>query len=117
MILDGVVDPTGWGSFKVTFDTTVVETPFHLSSKLLGPSLMDAEKTYSGLTNACAAAGRAGCKLVEFTGDNSTGDDVKALLNYALDVIYFFPRLSIRTDSVSISGGPRALSRWSCTPG
>jgi hypothetical protein len=49
---------------------------------------MDTEKTYSGLTDACAAAGRAGCKLIEFTGDNASGDDVKALLNNAHDVIH-----------------------------
>jgi hypothetical protein len=55
---------------------------------------MDTEKTYSGLTDACAAAGRAGCKLIEFTGDNASGDDVKTLLNNAHDVIHIiFNRL------------------------
>ena len=38
MILDGIADPTGWVS----------------------------EKTISGLTDGCAKAGRAGCKLIEF---------------------------------------------------
>ena len=59
---------------------------------MLHTSLADIEKTYSGLTDGCAAAGRAGCKLIEFTGDNASGDDVKALLNYAHDVkSIFFP--------------------------
>ena len=55
-------------------------------------SLVDSEKTFSGLTDACAAAGKAGCKLIEFTGDGASGDDVKALLTNAHDVIDFFPR-------------------------
>jgi hypothetical protein len=50
-------------------------------------ALADTEKTYSGLTDGCAKAGRAGCKLIEITGDNASGDDVKDLLNYAIDVI------------------------------
>jgi hypothetical protein len=50
-------------------------------------SIADTEKTYSGLTDGCAKAGRAGCKLIEITGDNASGDDVKDLLNYAIDVI------------------------------
>jgi hypothetical protein len=49
-------------------------------------SLADTEKTYSGLTDGCAKAGRAGCRLIEITGDNASGDDVKDLLNYAHDV-------------------------------
>ena len=49
-------------------------------------ALVDTEKTYSGLTDGCAKAGRAGCKLVEITGDNASGDDVKALLDNVHDV-------------------------------
>ena len=59
---------------------------------------MDTEKTYSGLTDGCAAAGRAGCKLIEITGDNASGDDVKALVNYAHDVIDFHSSLIDPTD-------------------
>ena len=59
---------------------------------------MDTEKTYSGLTDGCAAAGRAGCKLIEITGDNASGDDVKALVNYAHDVIDFLSSLIGPTD-------------------
>lgn len=100
-------------SFEVTFNATVVETPPHLSVslQLLYSALADAEKVYSGLTDGCAKAGRAGCKLIEFTGDNASGDDVKALLNYAHDVGYFFPRPGNLPDRVFIIGCPRALSR------
>ena len=59
---------------------------------------MDTEKTYSGLTDSCAAAGRTGCKLIEITGDNASGDDVKALVNYAHDVIDFLSNLMDPTD-------------------
>jgi len=61
-------------------------------------------------TSSCAAAGRAGCKLVEFTGDNASGDDIKALLNYAHDVIELIPRLCDETETFSVLGDPQALS-------
>ena len=92
MILDGVVDPTIWITYKVTFNTAIVITSSHLSHQMLRRSLVDTEKTFSGLTDGCAAAGRAGCKLIELTGDNANGDDVKALLNHAHDVIGFLSR-------------------------
>jgi hypothetical protein len=66
------------------------ETFSHPSNQFLSSSLVDTEKTYSGLTDACAAAGKAGCRLVELTGDNASGDDVKTLLNNAHDVIWHF---------------------------
>lgn len=69
VILDGVVDPKIW-----------------LSYKFLRSSLADSEKTYCGLTDGCAKAGRAGCKLVEITGDGATGDDIKVLINNAHDL-------------------------------
>ena len=61
-------------------------------------SLTDTEKVYSGLTDGCAKAGRTGCKLIEITGDNATGEDVKALVNYALDVSGSPPRLDDQTN-------------------
>ena len=70
---------------------------------------MDSEKTCSGLTDACATAGRAGRRLVELTGDDANGDDVKALLNYAHDVVSSISRMSGPVDSVSALGGPPAL--------
>lgn len=114
MILDGVVDPTGWVSFEVTSNVTVTGTPPHLSGllQLLYSALADVEKTYSGLTDDCAKAGRAGCKLIEFTGDNVSGNDVKALLDHVHDVRHFFPRVGSLPERVFIIGGPRALSQW-----
>ena len=113
MILDGVVDPTGWVSFEVMFDAPVMGTPPDLSAalQLLYSSLADTEKTYSGLTDGCAKAGRAGCKLIEFIGDNASGDDVKALLDYAHDVWYFVSTLGRLPDRIFITGGPGALSQ------
>jgi len=61
-------------------------------------ALTDTEKVYSGLTDGCAKAGRAGCKLIEITGDNATGEDVKALVNYVLDVSGLLPRLDDQTN-------------------
>jgi len=51
---------------------------------------VDVEKTYSGLADGCAAAGRGGCRLIEFTGDGASGDVVKTLLNDVHDVIDSF---------------------------
>jgi len=44
------------------------------------------EKAYSGLTDGCAAAGKAGCKLVELVGDDANGDSIKRLINDGVDV-------------------------------
>jgi hypothetical protein len=77
---------------------------------------VDTEKTYSGLTDACAAAGKAGCRLVELTGDNASGDDVKSLLNNAQDVVHFTFGPGGPTDSILVLGGPRTLPRWSPNP-
>ena len=68
----------------------MVETSSHLL-QFLQYSLSDTEKTYSGLTDGCATAGRAGCKLVEIVGDGASGDDVKNLINDAHDVVKFLP--------------------------
>ena len=62
------------------------------------PLLADAEKTYSGLTDGCAKAGRAGCKLIEITGDDATGDDVKTLIEIAHDVLDFLLTGARRAD-------------------
>ena len=61
----------------------------HTRYQFLQTSLVDAEKTYSDLTDGYANAGRAGCKLVEITGDDATGDDVKTLIETAHDVLGF----------------------------
>ena len=112
MILDGVVDPTIWISYKVAFTPSMVGTSSHLWDQFLHSALVDTEKTYSGLTDGCAAAGKAGCKLIELTGDNASGDDVKTLLDNTHDVIDSLRRLGNLTDPVSILVGSPALSRW-----
>ena len=111
MVLDGVVDPTVWVLYKVTFNTAATETTSHLLRQLSSQLLVDTEKTYSGLTDGCAKAGRASCKLIEITGDNASGDDVKTLLSYAFDVslIHFLDRV-IQLTFFSILGHPRAVS-------
>ena len=91
MILDGVVDPVEWATHGVISNIPAMEPAAYSLFQLLHYSLVDTEKVYSGLTDGCAKAGRAGCKLIEITGDNATGEDVKALLNNALDVIDLLP--------------------------
>jgi hypothetical protein len=56
----------------------------------LRTSLTDSEKTYSGFSDACAASGKAGCKLVELVGDGAKGQDITKLLDDAHDVVLFF---------------------------
>ena len=71
---------------------------------------MDTEEARFGMVDACVAAGSAGCKLMDFVGDNGDGNDVAALLNGAHDVTDFLPRLIDPTDSIPTLAGPRALS-------
>ena len=109
MILDGVVDPTEWITYKVIF-SAAAETYSHLLYQFLHYSLADTEKTYSGLTGGCAKAGRAGCKLAEFIGGNPTGNDVKAFVNYIHDVSDLPSGLGNQNDLFSALVEPRALS-------
>jgi len=87
------------------------ENPFPLTHplQLLYAAFADSEKTYSGLTDGCAKAGRAGCKLIEFTGDNVSGDEIGALLEYAHDVGYSRLILDNLTDPYFAVGRPGAL--------
>jgi len=50
------------------------------------PSLIDAERTYSGFADGCAAAGKERCKLVELVGDDANGNRIKRLINDGVDV-------------------------------
>ena len=90
-------------------DLVTVEAISHPQLQLPRISLVDTEKTYSGLTAGCAAAGRAGCKLIEFTGDGATGDDVKNLINDAHDVV---DSLSRFTHPANISPSQMALELY-----
>ena len=98
-----MIDPNIWISYKVELEPRrkISADVFY---QFLQPSLADSEETYSGLTEGCAKAGRAGCKLVEITGDDATGDDVKALINYAIDVIDILFKLVNQADRIFISG-------------
>ena len=76
---------------------------------MLHSALVDTEKTYTGLGDACVKAGKAGCKLVELTGDNVSGDAIKTLLNDAHDVIGPLPGFRVPTD-FAVLGHPRVVS-------
>jgi pimeloyl-ACP methyl ester carboxylesterase len=79
MILDGVVDPTTWISYK-----------------FLRPSLVDTEETCFGMADACIAGGSAGCKLMNFIGDDGDRNDIAALLNGAHDLALKLSRMGIK---------------------
>ena len=84
-----MIDPKVWVTYKVTTHLALSSTlsyPFQTLRTLLA----DAEKTYSAFTNACAASGKAGCKLVELVGDGATGQDILKLLDDAHDVGLLF---------------------------
>jgi len=66
---------------------------------------VDTEETYFGMVDACVAAGSAGCKLMDFVGDNGDGNDVATLLNGVHDVIDPLPRLNNPADSISTLAG------------
>ena len=59
---------------------------------------------FSGLTDGCINARRAGCKLIEITGDNASENDVKALDNNALDVLNSLLRVADHTNKPLTSG-------------
>ena len=71
------------------------------------------EKTYSGLTDGCAAAGKERCKLVELVGDDANGDKIKRLINDGVDVRFspLWHRLTTLTDSRT--GGSKIVPRRS----
>lgn len=106
MVLDGVVRPDLWITYEVTSDAAAMEATSHILFQLLPKAVADTEKTYSGLTDGCAKAGRTGCKLIEFIGDNASGNDVKTLLNYAHDVTGLPLGLDNPTHPLPILGDP-----------
>ena len=110
------MDPTTWISYKVTLNPVLVEIASHLSHKFLRPSLTDTEKTCFGMADACIAGGSAGCRLMNFIGDNGDRNDIAALLNGAHDVISFRLGLINPTDSISTLAGPQTLSHGDCGP-
>ena len=87
-----MVDPTTWISYKVASNPVLLEIVSHLSHKFLRPSLVDTEETCFGMADACIAGGSAGCRLMNFVGDNGNRNDIAALLNGAHDVIDLLPQ-------------------------
>ena len=63
IILDGVVDPSDWALY-----------PPYLGWDL---DIADAEATYKGFTEACAAAGPGGCSLAKSSAETSANIDVR----------------------------------------
>ena len=90
VVLDGVVDPESWVSYKVTASKAVFHT-FSYPFQAIRPSLTDAEKTYSVFADACVQSGRARCKLLEFLSDGAKGPDIVKLLDDAHDVRSLLP--------------------------
>ena len=70
---------------------------------------MPGRHTPAGLTGGCAEEERAGCKFIEFAGDNVNSE---ALLGYAHDVIDLPLELDYEIDCVSAPVDSRALPRW-----
>jgi len=58
----------------------------HNLSKLMHTLLTDVEAVFLGFGNACASAGRAGCKLLTLLHKGTTGEDVKHLIEDSHDV-------------------------------
>ena len=55
-------------------------------SKLMYEMLTDAEAAFLGFGNACASAGRDGCKLLTLLHEDATGEEVKRLIEDSHDV-------------------------------
>ena len=90
VILDGVVDPESWASFKVTPSEALSGTLAHLF-QVVRPPLIDAEKTYSAFADRCAASGKARCGLIDFIGGYAKGSDIRKLIDDGQDVRHFSP--------------------------
>lgn len=72
VIIDGVVDPSDWALY-----------PPYLGWDL---DITDAEATYKGFTQACAAAGPLGCSFAR--SNTETAADIDARVENILSTIY-----------------------------
>jgi len=72
IILDGVVDPSDWALYQP-----------YLGWDL---SIADAEATYKGFTEACAAAGPSGCSLAK--SNTETAATIDARVEGILSSVY-----------------------------
>jgi hypothetical protein len=48
--------------------------------------LADAEAVFLGFSNACASAGKDGCKLITLLHKDATGEEIKRLIEDSHDV-------------------------------
>ena len=88
VIIDGVVDPFAWGKVKVRwfFAHPIGDRLTCGVSKLMHTLLTDVEPAFLGFGNACASAGRDGCKLLTLLHEDATGEEVKRLIEDSHDV-------------------------------
>lgn len=75
--------------------------------------MVDTEKTYSGLTDGCAAAGMERCRLVELVGDGANGDKIKRLINDGIDVRLLPSSRRLTTLAEMHTGSPETVPRRS----
>lgn len=100
VVLDGVVDPDSWASYKVTTSNGL----FHAFShpfQVVRPTIADADKTCDVFGDACIQAGKARCKLLEFLDDGAKlqdmvklvadAHDVRPLFSWGMHLRYFNP--------------------------
>ena len=91
VILDGVIDPGSWASYKVTASNKLFHT-FSYPLQLGRPTIADAEKTCNVFGDACVQAGKDNCKLLDLLNDGAKLGDMQKLVADGHDVRIFFPR-------------------------
>ena len=85
--MESLTHPSGGRSKYVDFSVhTVGDRLTHNVSKLVYTVLTDTEAVFLGFGNACASAGRAGCKLLTLLHKGATGEEVKRLIEDSHDV-------------------------------
>ncbi|KAF9645676.1 alpha/beta-hydrolase [Thelephora ganbajun] len=69
VIIDGVADPSVWGKVELMYSL-----------------LTDTEAVFLGFSNACASAGRDGCRLLTLLHKDATGEEVKRFIEDSHDL-------------------------------
>lgn len=90
MILDGVIDPGTWASYKVAASNALFHT-FSYLFQSARPTVGDAEKTCNVFGDACVQAGKERCKLLDLLDDGATLQDMQKLVANGHDVRPFSP--------------------------
>lgn len=76
----------GRSKYVGSFAHIVGDRLTHNLPKLMHTMLTDIETVFLGFGDACASAGRAGCKLLTLLHKGATGEDVKHLIEDSHDV-------------------------------